>query len=611
MHAIDCLLILWFAWQVYRYPLQALKFLKRTSLTAIEKYSVRWLKSIIPAKQIYILLIAYILPMLTVDFVVNTIAFVLLVVAIGVMSVATLEMFLDLEKISSFEEYSSVFQIFNPSSRKIDTKASGERFAKRSIGPYFAFIIALPLALITLGMAHQQLVSYEILSIVAVAFTIAILLEFEFYNSPVLRISLGARLLGLWYVSLPLVRHWVPEFLFIGVTQTVSIPVFPGIYMTVNLMMLVQLFVQLVVIAYLLTQTTWNNFYTRLGPFALFNCWWILSRNFLSHSHLTQFAITAMYVAILVILGVVSVLIVCLLLSLSFTPLLLMASPIIGFLFLGFSQRLFMFLSVVVVVNVLALYVGGKISFLKGKKWHNVPLQYVCLVPIFISVLLFMIGYSTARGPPLSAITVPEYAKYCGPQNHDNGNMIQTQLNCFHLEGRTFEARGTIQSVKIVKVKKSGKGSLSSLGSSIQAAFLGLFGGNCGVRENKTVCSDEGRSLQPGNEYHFEVEMPLSEDKSDVPISVTLIAPNRFEPIVMKAKAGMEFRFNSTFIAGMGSDKLTLRLTSATMGEEFYEDLEDQVKKHLLSRMSSSVKEVLFFLLEIFLGYPSPTLLHK
>lgn len=73
----------------------------------------------------------------------------------------------------------------------------------------------------------------------------------------------------------------------------------------------------------------------------------------------------------------------------------------------------------------------------------------------------------------------------------------------------------------------------------------------------------------------------------------------------------MEFRFNSTFIEGMGSDQLTLQLTSALMEEEFYEDLEDEVKKQLLPRMLSSVKEALLFLLELLLGYSSPTLLYK
>lgn len=419
--------------------------------------------------------------MLTVGFVVQTIVFVVFVVAIGVMSVATLEMFLDSEKISSFEEYSSVFQIFT--SRKIDTKASGEKFAKRSIGPYIAFIIALPLALLTLGMAYQHLISYEILTIVATAFTIAILLEFEFYLSPILMISLGTRLLGLWYAALPLLRHWVPEFLFIGVAQTISLPIYPGIYVTVNLVMLVQLLVHLAVIAYLLTQTTWNNFYSRLGPFALLNCWWILSRSFLSHSHLTQFAITAMYVVILLILGIVCILIVWLLVSLPYTPLLLMVSPIIALIFLGFSQRLFIFLSVVIVVNVLALYVGGKLSFLKGKSWHKVPLRYISLVPIFISLLLFVIGYSSTHGSSSPVITVPEYAKYCGPQNHDDSNMVQTQLNCLHLKGRMFEARGSIQSAKIVV--ESGKESQNSLGSFIQTTLLGFFGGTCGIRKTQ------------------------------------------------------------------------------------------------------------------------------
>ena len=544
--------------------------------------------------------------MLTVGFVVNTIASVVFVVAMVVMSLATLEIFLDSEKISSFKEYSSIFDVFSQSSEKIDTEASEEQFAKRTIGPYIGFSIALPLAIVLLGMAHQQLIFYEVLSIIAAAFAIAIFLEFECYKSPILMISVATRLVGWFYVFSLLVSQWIPipEFLFLGVIQTVSIPIFPGIYVSVNLITLLQFPVQLVIIARLLVQNTWRNFYSGLGPFALFICWWVLCRNFLSRAKLTRFF----------------VIIACLIL-IPFIPLLLMVSPIIAFVYFGFSPGLFIFLLVVIVISLLALSVGSKYSFLKEMKWHNIPLRYVFLVPIVISVPLILIGtnwYSTTHSPSmLPAITMPEYAKYCGPQNHDDGNMILTQLNCLHLKGRTFQGNGTVQSVKMIQIssKSSAKSGLKSLPYYIQTALLSMFRDTnslCSDQENNTACLHTERDLQNSS---FEIQLKMSDYSSSgtLPISVTLVAHHKFKPIVMKMKAGTELQFNSTFIDGMGSDKLVLQLTSTLMEEEFYEDQEDleEIKKHLLSRLSSSVKEALFFLLEIFLGYTSPTSLHK
>ena len=130
----------------------------------------------------------------------------------------------------------------------------------------------------------------------------------------------------------------------------------------------------------------------------------------------------------------------------------------------------------------------------------------------------------------------------------------------------------------------------------------------CGDREDTDTCVSTGCHFQHSNKYRFEikVEMPLNKDRSKT-LPVSLMAANQFKSLVLQVRTGMDLQFNATFVDGMGSDKLTLYLTSLVLDQELYEEHEEEdeeeAKQYLLTRFLTSLKNTISLLLEIVLGY--------
>lgn len=273
---------------MYDYPWHTLYYLKLSLLKTIERRGVKWIWSSFPTKQFYLLLLAYLLPMLNVDFVISTLATLAFVAAFIAMSVATLQVIMNSEKVFSLMEYSNIFCYFSETGMVIDTKAPETQLFRHSIGPYLTFLVSLLVAVVTLGLAHTQLIFSEILCIIAAIFATTVLFQFQCYKSLLLLLSVSTRLVSWLYVFLLLLTSWIPipEFLFFAPKQIVTIPLFNNVSFDINLMTLLQFPVQLTIAVYLLYRNSWHNFYTGLGPYFLFICWWVLCRNFLAQSHI-------------------------------------------------------------------------------------------------------------------------------------------------------------------------------------------------------------------------------------------------------------------------------------------------------------------------------------
>ena len=500
--------------QVYKYPRQAFLFLKRSSFKAAEKYSTKWLWSTIHL-PIQQFLLAYFLPMLTASLLVIGIAFIVFTVVFFVMMMATLEIFDKMEKISSSKKISSIFRIFDPSARKIKAKAP-EQQVQYSIGYYATFIIVFPSAILALKMAQQQPVFMYIgmcLIIPAAVIVVAIIVEFWHYGAFFL---MSGTIHVLYMLSL-IESPWgtISELLF--AKQRVAIA-------SISLFTLAQLAAQLVLMTDIIQK---KRSYLELVPCALFVSWLALCRNFLFRTDLDCF------------------------------PVLLW---IFSALLIAFSKPDFTHLK----------------TTLQSIPWWSalIILLFIGIPVIEQSGNWYLSAYPSCSS---SAITMPEYAERCGPQNHDKGNMVQTQLNCQNLEGCPFEARGT---VKFIKIDHSHKKQLPF----IQAILLRLFG------HANLTCGDRGQ--------HMEIQLQMSLNGSDQPISVSLTSANCK---VLKIEAGVELHFNSTFQHGMGSDKLTLKLSNWSIeGDSKTEEREDEEdKQHVPTHALTSVENTLLLSLEV------------
>lgn len=574
----------------------------------VERRGIKWLWASFPTKQFYLLLVAYILPMLTISFIISTICTAVFVVSFITMSMATLQIVVDSEKIFSFLEYSSVFQYFSHSLQKINTKTPEKWLIQHSIGPYIGFFLSFLLAMVTLGLSHQQLIFHEVLCVVAAVLATAVFFQFQCYKSPLVLLSVSTRLMSWLYVSLLLASAWtpIPEFLFIGAETVVTIPLLLGTSLDINIMTLVQFPLQLTVMVYLLFHNTWHNFYAGLGPYILFMSWWLLCRNFLSLSRLSYLSVVIF--GVLIFVSLVPLL-----------PLLLMGSPIFFLFYYGLTQPFFISLSLVIITGLIALFVAKKFRQLKEAKWLNISFDYIIFIPILISIPLVLFGaslFANMYSPSsLPTVTIQEYTKYCGPHNWEGSNMVQTQINCLHLQGRLFNANGTVQSVRISHITNDKEASLKSLPTSLATTLTCFFGQTkpmCGDQENNETCIYSGCHFLYSNKYTFEIklDMPVGEGRFG-PIPVSLFASNKFASAVTEMRAGMDIGFNATFVEGMGSDKLSLHLTSLVVNENLLEEKDDnedeeEQKQHMLSKLVLSLRKTMSLLLEIVFGYTSP-----
>ena len=587
-------------------------------LKTIERRGVRWIWSYIPTKQFYWLLVIYLVPMLTVNFIVSSIFSLVFVGALIAMVVATLQVAANSEGALMQQEFVSIFQYFSTDSKhKIDTKLSRSKLITRSVIPYLTFFIAMLVAVLSLGLAFQIPYHYELLALLSGFFMIATFVQFEIYSSPLLLVSLGSRLLSWFYAFLLVITPFVPipDFLFLVAKDIVTIPLFGGYTFTINLMSLLQFPLHLSIIVYLLYKKTWYNIFSGLGPYIICICWFVLCRNFFSSSSAMNLMMAVG--AVVLIFG-----------SVPFTPFLFLASPL-GFLYYYgmFSAEFITSLLFVTGGALSALLFARNFEKIKETKWLNIPLEYVFLIEAVSVVAVIIVGSQFYARKfevgTLETVTLEQYTDYCGPSNWRDGNLVQTQLNCLHLQDRVFESQGTVKSIKISEIANTGEASLSTLPGSIKRTLTCLLGGNtpmCGSRADMVTCVKSKCHFQHRYLFTYEIklDMPLAnEQETNHTISVALMASSKFQSSILNTTAGMNIRFNATFVSGMGSEEVRLQAVSILLpqsdsvdrGTDDEDEWVEEVEG-LFWRALHSLRNALYFVLEVLVGY-TPTKIRK
>ena len=587
-------------------------YVKNVVLKTIEKRGVRWIWSYIPTKQFYWLLAIYLVPMLTLNFIISTIFSAVFACALIAMIIATLQVAANSMGAFMQQEFITIFQYYSTDTKnKIDPTISKSKLISRSMVPYLTFFIAIVVAVLSLGLAHQVPYVNEMLAMLAGFFMVGVFLQFEIYSSPLLLASLACRLLSWFYTFLlvisPLIH--VPDFLFLIAENVVSIPFFGGYSFTINLMSFIQFPLHLTIVCYLLFTKSWSNIFVGLGPYGICVGWFVLCRNFFSGSTVDH----------LITVGVNGIMLVG---SVPFFPLVFLASPLFFLYYYGMSQEFFVSLVFVTIISIVVVFIATKFQQIKEAKWLNIPLEYIFLFQIILTIPLVFFGgslyakrYDTGTLP---TVTLEQYTEYCGPSNWYSGNMVQTQINCLHLEGRLFESQGTIQNVKISEVVNSRAASLASLPSSLKITLTCMFGESepmCGNRENMTTCVPSKCHFQHNYLFTYEakLDMPLANSKEN--ISTTLTLSNKFKSTVLNMTVGMNIRFNATFTSGMGSDALRLQVVSVLLAEsrggigskgDDGEEEWGEAVEGILWRAARSIRNALYFVLEVLVGY-TPT----
>ena len=552
-------------------------------------------------KQLYLLLLAFILPMLNVNFIFTSIFTVVLIIAFSAMCISTLQTINNSEKFSTFRKYSSIFQYFSEPNDKIDTQIPETKLIRKSLGPYITFLVSAPITVFAVPLAHKIPFMVESFGVLAGLFACIVFLHFECWKSPVSLIAVLSRTIGLVLMLVHLLMNYFSIFS-ASLGEILPRITFSGFPLDINVVALIQVPLQSVLITYCVFTRQWYNLYEGLGPYLLFLVYWVLCRTFLLLS-------TPLYF----LLALAGLLLFCALVP--FLPLLLLVSPLIFLVLYGISVQ-FLGVTFLLLISISAFLMGYKyFNHIREAKWLRIPFEYIILLAIIATLpasYVFALGFSKVYAvPPVPSVTLTDYTQYC--TNWTDGNMVQAQLDCLHLQGRMLSASGQISSVKISQVTNPKAESLQSLPVAFRDAltcFLGDTEPVCGGRKDMPTCISTGCHLSRYNLYEFEIEILLPSLDS---VSVVLVASDRVFDIasdrfleLRDIKHTMPLHFNATFIAGMGSDKLRLKLSSLLWNGVLYVEKNNRVQfdaYSLLSNVWLAARGTLLFVIEAVLGF--------
>ena len=195
--------------------------------------------------------------------------------------------------------------------------------------------------------------------------------------------------------------------------------------------------------------------------------------------------------------------------------------------------------------------------------------------------------------------------------------MIQTQINCLHLQGRMLTASGEVETVGISEVVDTRANSLRLFPSFLQRAItchLGRYIPMCGNRDDMSTCVYNGCHFQHSLTYTFEIKLYVYVNdhsrwaRNAKSMPATLLVSSHHKEFVMNLTSGMTLDFNATFVSGMGSEKVVLQavfLDAAGLDDtqSLLEEREEEIRMGILSTLLQSVKNSIAILFEVFLGY--------
>lgn len=551
-------------------------------------------------KQLYLLLLAYILPMLNVNFVFATASSVVLTIAFIAMCISTLQTINNSQKFSTFRKYSSIFQYFSEPDSKINTQIPETKLIQRSLGPYITVMVSAVITIFTVPLAHKVPFMLESLGVVAGFFAMIVFLHFECWTSSLILVAMLSRTISWVLVFTHLLGSYVPSIFSVSLSEILSMAMFPGFLLDINLVSLVQVPLQAMVILHCLFTRRWYNLYEGLGPYLLFLAFMLVTKKFFSLSS-----------PIYLLHAAAGLSLVCAVVP--FLPLLLLVSPLVLLVVYGISVQFFGAVALLSISIVASLAGYRYFDRIREAKWLRIPFEYVILIMVVLPLpgtYIVASGYSKAYSvATVPSVSLDTYAQYC--TNWNGSNMVQTQLDCLHLQGRVLSANGLISSVKISQVTNPKAESLTSLPKALKDAvtcFLGDTEPICGNRKDMTTCVSTGCHLSRYNLYEFEIEIKLPLVRNGTKfVSAVLVASDRFLDIVRNLTHNMSLHFNATFVAGMGADNLRLKLLSLQWNGVLHveKNKEEFDAYSLLSNIWSAAKGTFLFVVETILGYHS------
>lgn len=576
---------------------------------------MRWVWSMFPLRQFFILLLIYIVPLINIQFMLSALATLAFFICLMGMVVSTLQVIANSSKVKSYEEYSVLFSHFAESKEDKDAILNNPDFILSSAIPYATYGLTTVLGIFLMGMALEEALFYEILVIIAGAMSLLVFFQFSCWKSPLILLVLSTRLLSWGLVFLYMFSSLVPipDLFFITGWTLVSIPVFPGIWIGINITSLIQIPLHIAFVLYYGLRYSWKNLFYGLGPYLMFISWWIFCRSIFTHSSVVSLFIFGPGVLF------------CLF-FLPFLPILIVSAPLIILIYYGFSIQLLISLILLLIVGIASVFLMKYYQYLKEKNALklNININHVLIAQFLMGGIFFIAGTLYYNSPPPSSFDIlsfEEYNNLCGVDMSLSDNLIQNQLDCLHLKGNILSVEiAQIKDVKISEITNSPLTTLSNFPDSVRNTLMCLMGETkpfCGRQAGSKTCIFKGCHFDSKNQYNIRISTMMPSEGNSFGItavlSVWISHQHLLDSSVLKLKSNQFISFNATLEDGLGTQTLSLKLLSYRLkdgSDEVFDSSkkglsDDESKGEILDDFWSSVISTAKFVTEILFGYSS------
>ncbi len=577
--------------QLFSSPVHTLQLLYQDSLRWIERQGVKWLWSSFSTKQAYWLIAAYVLPLMTISFIVSSLSTALFTGAMIALMLITLQIGIKSEKLQIKKEYLSLFQHFNKRTFKIEMGPP-----RQDIVHYVNFIIALVVAVFSLEFSYLHPAFYSVLLIISAIAMVLVIFQYNLHEQQLFRHVLITKMPILFIAVLAKISDYVPfSQVLLDTLVLFQIPLSHDFSLKVSMITVMQVALHIYLMVACLREANWDTFYSTLGPLCLSMCWFTLFKYFLDKS-------SSLYVLSLIFICASLPFMLSLLIAVFF------ASPWVFLYHFGFTAPFFYSCGFVAGITIIFLMLALIWKYLPSF-WMNLSLDYVFLLSVIVTIplLLYLSAWNISlyQLPRLPPVSLEEYGKYCGPRNW-NVNSVQTQINCVHLEGRVLTAQGMVEHVSISKMVDTMADSIRFLSASFQRSLTCVLGETqpmCGDLTDASTCSYNGCHFHSSLQYTFEIELRL-QNTGGKSVLAKLIVSNQYRDTVITLEENSVLKFNATFVSGMGTDILTLQALGLKVdGIPDQHHLEErEMHQHLLHGFFRSLIKTMILVADVVLG---------
>ena len=536
-------------------PVGSSKKMYQGTMRWVERQGVKWLWSSFSTKQMYWLAAAYILPMLTVSFIVSSVSTALFVGAMLAMVLSTIEIVMDSEKARFQADYLALLQCFNDSDD--DGSLMTKLLSRSSTTKYANFVVALVVGLVSLKFSYIHPAFYSILFLAAVVAVMFVVLQYDLHEHSIFIYFCIAKIPGTVFTFLFVVSSCVSlpalsTFFEIFHRQLYVLSLSEDFSLYFDWVTLIQMAFHLWFLVTCFYKFKWSDLSRIAGPLCLLVCWFTVLKFFLLQSS-TEYTF-------LIIGGFTAFTMIPIILVLVFA-----ASPFVLFYVYRFTPPFFYSLGFVAGGLVLFTLLWTSWRYFPSF-WLNLSLDYIFLMAVVLTVpcsiylsAWYSSMYAVSSLPP---VQMEEYAMYCSPEQKSM-NFVQTQINCLHLQGRVLQGEGTVSKVAISNVLDKKASSLHFLPSTLQQALVCALGEKepmCGNLRDASTCVPSGCHFHSTLQYTFELQMSLRLGQGQrTAVGAKMQVPDRYKELVLSLVKDSVIRFDASFVDGIGTDQLVLQ----------------------------------------------------